>query len=134
MVISRPRPIKTEEFRVGGVVKEIDCKKKQWFTFEIQQKSRDIRRGLKELTPRIQKVESKNYNYFRTPPFKDLAIRAIYLNSESEEGLYESPENNLPYEIHSISGDLLYRQSIVETKKDISKRLEKIAIEEELRK
>lgn len=134
MVINRLRPQKTEEFRVGGVVKEIDREKKQWFTFEIQQKPRDIRRGLKELPQRIQKVENKDYNYFRTPPFQDLVIRAIYLTSESEEGLYKNPDNNLPYEIHSISGDLLYRQSIVETKKDISKRLEKIAIEEGLRK
>jgi hypothetical protein len=130
MVISRPRPIKAEEFRVGGLVKEIDREKKQWFTFEIQQKPRDIRRGLRELTPRIQKVENKDCNYFRMPPFQELVIRVIYLTSESEEGLYKNPENNLPYEIHSISGDLLYRQSIVETKKDISKRLERIAVEE----
>ena len=61
-------------------------------------------------------------------------IRAIYLNEESVMGLYKSMENNLPYEIYSLGGDLIYRQSISERKKDISNRLEKLAVEEGLRK
>lgn len=133
MVIHKPQTWKIEEPRVGGIVKDYDKEKGKWFSFETQLKIRELRKDSKELKPRIQKVENKDYNYFRMPPFKELIIRAVYLNKESQDGLYKDKENNLPYEIWSIGGYLLYRQSISEKKKDIYNRLEKLAIEEGLR-
>ncbi len=131
MPIPKPYTREIGEFRVGGVIK--DYKEGEWFSFEIQRKDRDIKRGLKQLRPRIQKVKNGDYRYFRTPPFKELVIRAIYLTKESEEGLYKNEENNLPYEIRSIGDELLYRQSIAITKKEIFNRLERLAVEEGLR-
>jgi len=132
MVIHKPYTWKIEEKRIGGTVK--DYKEGQWFSFEIDPKERNLKKGLKELIPRIEKVENEDYNYFRDPPFKEIIIRAVYLNEESKNGLYKDSKNNLPYEIWSIGRDLLYRQSIVERKKDIFNKLEKAAIEEGLRK
>jgi hypothetical protein len=134
MTIHKPYVWEIEEFKVSGAVKDYDREEGgKWFIFETKPKSKGLKKGLEELKPRIQKVEKRAYNYFRIPSFQDLPIRAIYLNEESENGLYKDPENNLPYEIHSISGDLLYRQSTIETKKNIFNKLEKAAIEEGLR-
>jgi len=131
MVSNKPYVWRIEEFRIGGFIK--DYEDGEWFSFEIQRKDRDLKKGLKKLNPRIQKVKNKEYNYFRAPSFKGTIIRAIYLNKESEEGLYKDEENNLPYEIRSIGDELLYRQSIAETKKEIFNRLERLAVAEGLR-
>jgi hypothetical protein len=132
MVIHKPESRKLKEPRIGGIIKKYEVGK--WFSFEVEPKPRDLKKSLKELKPRIQTVNNGNYKYFRDPPFRELIIRAIYLNEESELGLYKDEENNLPYEIWSIGEYLLYRQSIKETKKEIYNRLERLAVEEGLRK
>ncbi len=128
----KPYKHKKEEPSIRGEIK--DYKKGEWFTFEIIPNERDPRKKSGKIVKRTQKVTKDEYNYFQSPKFKQLAIRIIYLNKESAYGLYKDPENNLPYEIRSIGDTLLYRQSIVERKEDIFNRLEKLAVEEGLRK
>ncbi len=128
----RARPAKKfEEIRIGGKITEI---KEKEFSFEIYRKERELRNRLKQLEPRTQTVSSNEDNYFQNPKNKTANIRAVYLNKESEEGLYKDEQNNLPYEIWGTEGFLLYRQSIKEKKEDIFNRLEKLAVEEGLRK
>jgi len=113
--------------KIGGVVTESE--KNQWFRFDIRPKNRDFREELKELRPRIQKIENGNYKYFRQT-FKGAIVHLIYLNWESAKGLYKNPDNNLPYEVLDINGSLIYRQSIIERKEDIFNKLEMAAMEE----
>lgn len=128
----KPYKPKNEEPSIRGEIK--NYKKDEWFSFEITPHERDPRKKSGKLTKRIQKVTKGEYTYFQSPKFKELAIRIVYLNKESAYGLYKDEENNLPYEIRSVGDTLLYRQSIIERKEDIFKRLEKIAVEEGLRK
>lgn len=124
-------PKKFEEIRISGEV--IDVKEKEWFSFETKLKQRELRNKGEQLRPRVQTIYKKEDNYFQNPS-KLTHIRAVYLNKESEQGLYKNPENNLPYEIWGQGDFLLYRQSIVEKKEDIFNRLEKLAVDEGLRK
>ncbi len=128
----KPYKPKKEEPSIRGKIKSY--KKGEWFSFEITPKERDSRKESLESNKKIQKVTNGNYKYFQDPSSKELVIRIIYLTKESIYGLYKDPENNLPYEIRSIGDTLLYRQSIVERKEDIFNRLEKLAVQEGLRK
>lgn len=116
--------------KVGGII--LDIEKGKWFTIGRRYKSREPEE-LKEVKPRTQKIENGEYNCFN-PTVKNAYVNLIYLNLESAKGLYKNPENNLPYEILSQFGELVYRQSIKERKEDIFNRLEKLAVEEGLKK
>lgn len=105
-----------------------DYKEGQWFTFDIQPKNRDFRDELRELRPRVQKIENGKYNFFKST-LKGATVHLIYLNWESAKGLYKNPSNNLPYEVLDINGSLIYRQSIIERKEDILNKLEMATIE-----
>ena len=128
------KPERIRGIKIRGVISEVpDSKKDQWFTFDIRPKNRDLREELKELRPRIQKIENGKDKYFKKP-FKMARVHLIYLNWESAKGLYKNPVNNLPYEVLDESGSsTIYRQSTIERKEDIFNKLEKAAIEEGLR-
>ena len=128
----RTKPEKIKGIKIGGVVTEV--KENKWFTFDIKPKSRDLREELKEIRKRFQKVENGKDKYFKSPYFTGTGLHLIYLNWESAKGLYKDPKNNLPYEILDVNGSSIYRQSTVERKENIFNRLEKIAVEEKLRK
>jgi len=115
--------------KVGGII--LDIEKNKWFTISRRYKSREPEE-LKEVKPRVQKIENEEYNYFK-PTVRNAYVNLTYLNLESAKGLYKNTENNLPYEIISQYGELIYRQSVKERKEDIFNRLEKLAIEEGLR-
>jgi hypothetical protein len=125
------QPPEIKGIKIRGIVTDIE--KGKWFTFDIRPKNRDFREELKELRTRVQKIENGDYKYFR-PVSKNSMIHLIYLNWESAKGLYGDSKNNLPYEVLDMYGGLVYRQSIVERKEDILNNLERIAIEEGLRK
>jgi hypothetical protein len=108
-------------------------KKEKWFTFNIKPKNRDKREELSEIRPRFQKIKNEYYNVLELP-LSSTDIIITYLNWESAKGLYKEPKNNLPYEIMDFYGRTIYRQSMIEKKEDIFNRLEKLAVEEELRK
>lgn len=127
MVIRKPESKKIEGIKIGGIITEIE--KDKWFIFDIRPKNRDFRKELNELRPRVQKIENGDYRYFK-PSIKNAIVNILYLNWESAKGLYKDKENNLPYEVVSRYGELIYRQSIVERKEEILNRLEKIAKEE----
>jgi hypothetical protein len=111
---------------VGGII--LDIEKGKWFIVGRRHKSRESKE-LKEVKPKIQKIENGEYNCFN-PTVRNL----IYLNLESAKGLYKNFEDNLPYEILSQFGELVYRRNIKDRKEDIFNRLEKLAVEEGLRK
>ncbi|MGY4884467.1 MAG: hypothetical protein ACP5NZ_02710 [Nanobdellota archaeon] len=123
-------PPEIQGIKVGGKI--LDIEKGKWFTVGRRYKSRE-QGELKEVKPRIIKIENGEYNSF-SPTSRNAYVNLLYLNLESAKGLYKDPENNLPYEIMSQYGELVYRQSVKETKKDIFNRLEKLAVEEGLRK
>jgi hypothetical protein len=116
--------------KVGGIILEIE--KNKWFTIGRRYKSRESEE-LKEVKPRVQKIEKEGYNFFN-PSIRNAYVNLLYLNLESAKGLYKNPKDNLPYEIISQYDELVYRQSIIERKEDIFNRLEKLAVEEGLRK
>ncbi len=116
--------------KVGGII--LDDEKGKWFTVGRRYKSRESEE-LKEIKPKVQKIENGEYKYFR-PIEINAYVNLTYLNLESAKGLYKDAENNLPYEIISQFGELVYRQSICEKKEDIFKKLERLALEENLRK
>jgi hypothetical protein len=125
------QPPKILGFRVKGYILEYERNK--WFTFDIRPKNRDKREELNKLRPRVQKLENKQDNYFK-PVLGNTAVYLLYLNQESANGLYKDPENNLPYEILDMNNIPIYRQSIIEGKEDIFNNLERIAVEEGLRR
>ncbi len=132
--MKKPEKEKIEVVKIRGKILETGKKEKEkWFTIDITPKSRDKREELQEIKKRYQKIENEDYNVF-TIPFPNTDIIITYLNWESAQGLYEDPKNNLPYEIMDFYGGLIYRQSMVEKKIDIFNKLEKLAIEEGLRK
>jgi len=126
----RLKPDKIKSIKVKGVVTE--AYRNKWFKFEIKPKSRDLREELKKLKVREQKVENGDYKYFREV-FNGVGVFLSYLTWESLKGMYKDPKNNLPYEIWTEGGELVYRQSIIERKEEIFNKLEKTAIEEGLR-
>mgnify|MGYP000885539986 CR=1 FL=1 len=115
--------------KVGGII--LDIEKGKWFTIGRRYKSRESEK-LKEVKPRVQKIENGEYKYFK-PIGRNAYVNLTYLNLESAKGLYKNPENNLPYEIISQYGELVYRQSICEKKEEIFNKLEKLAVEEGIR-
>jgi hypothetical protein len=121
----------TKGIRVGGIIREIE---KNSFIFDFRTKNREFREEIKELRPRSQKIENNKQNYFVLPTIPTQRVHLIYLTQDSLEGKYKDPEFNLPYEILSENGNLLYRQSIIERKEDILNNLEKTAIEEGIKK
>jgi hypothetical protein len=123
-------PPEIQGIKVGGII--LDIEKGKWFTVGRRYKSRESKE-LKAIQPRVQKIEKGQYNYF-TPTVKNAFVNMLYLNQESANGLYKDPENNLPYEIVSQFGELVYRQNIKDRKEDIFNRLEKLAVVEGLRK
>ncbi len=125
----RLKPNKVEGIRIGGVILET---KKDWFTFEFRTKNQSFKDKLRELRPRVQKVENGKYKFFGQT-FSGVHVNLVYLNWESAEGRYKNPENNLPYQIFSQNGIRIYQQDTKETKENIFNRLEKTAIEEGLR-
>jgi hypothetical protein len=129
--MQRVKPERIKGIKIKGVVR--DSEKEKSFTFEFQPKNRDFREELEELRPRSQKIENGRHKYFRSA-FRGAKVHLIYLNWESAKGLYKNSENNLPYEVLSEDGNLLYRQSIIERKEDIFNNLEKAAIEEGIKK
>ncbi|MEK6833736.1 MAG: hypothetical protein AABY32_06865 [Nanoarchaeota archaeon] len=130
MVIHKPESKKIMGIKIRGAV--TDCEKNKWFIFDIRPKNRDFRDELKELRPRVQKVENGDYKYFKQT-FKGAIVHLIYLNWESAKGLYKDSNNNLPYEVLDMYGGLVYRQSRIERKEDIFNRLERIAKEKGLK-
>lgn len=116
--------------KIGGII--LDVEKGKWFNVGRRYKSREPSK-LEKIPPRIQKIKNGEYNFFN-PIGVNAYVNLMYLNMESAQGLYKDQENNLPYEIISQFGELVYRQSIKETKKEIFDKLEKLAIEEGLRK
>ncbi len=130
MVIHKPQPEKITGIKIRGII--TDYEKGKWFIFDIRPKNRDFRDELKELRPRVQKIENGDYKYFR-PTLNGAIVHLIYLNWESAKGLYKDSNNNLPYEVLDMYGGLIYRQSIVERKEEILNKLEKISIEEGLK-
>ncbi len=130
MSIPRPARKKIEGIRVGGKI--LENEKGKWFIVGPRARSRELKKILEELSPRTQKIQNKKNNYFRNAGV-NAYVNLIYLNWESAKGLYKDPENNLPYEIISQYGELIYRQSIIERKENILNKLEKAAIEEGLR-
>jgi len=125
--MKRVKPERIKGIKIKGVVR--DSEKEKSFTFEFQPKNRDFREELEELRPRTQRIKDGKQNYFR-PAFKGARVHLIYLNWESAKGLYKDHKNNLPYEVLSENGSLLYRQSIIKRKEDILSGLEKTAMEE----
>jgi hypothetical protein len=123
----KSRSGQTKGIRVGGIIREIE---KNSFIFDFRTKNREFRDEIKELRSRTQKIENNKHNYFVLPTVPTQRVHLIYLTQDSLEGKYKNPENNLPYEILSENGTLIYRQSTVERKEDILNRLEKTAIEE----
>jgi hypothetical protein len=132
MVIHKPQKSKIEGVKINGIITEVE--KGKWFIFDIVPKNRDFREELKEIRPRVQKIENEDYNFFRPPYTKNVPVNLLYLNWESAKGLYKNPCNNLPYEVVSKYGELIYRQSIIKRKEEILNGLEKLAIDEGLRK
>lgn len=122
-------PPEIQGIKIGGII--LDIEKGKWFTVGRRYKSRESEKT-KGVKQGVQKIENGDYNSFN-PTVKNAYVNLLYLNLESAKGLYKNPENNLPYEILSQFGELIYRQSIKERKEDIFKRLEKLAIEEGLR-
>jgi len=116
--------------KIGGIILYIE--KDKWFTVGRRYKSRESEK-LKEIRPKIQKIEKGEYNHFQLT-IRNAYVNLLYLNLESARGLYKNPENNLPYEIISQYGEWIYRQNVKERKEEIFNRLEKLAIEEGLRK
>lgn len=131
MPIRKPEKKRIEGIKLGGKILEVEDDK--WFIVGSRIKSRELKKVLKELTPRTQKIENNKKNYFKKT-IKNAYVNLIYLNWESAKGLYKEPENNLPYEVLTQFGELIYRQSTIDRKEDIFNRLEKIAVEEGLRK
>lgn len=123
-------PPEIQGIKIGGII--LDIEKGKWFTVGRRYKSRE-QGELKEVKPKILRIENKKDNCF-TPTSRNAFVNMLYLNIESAKGLYKDPENNLPYEIRSQYGELVYRQSIIERKEEIFNRLEKLAVEEGLRK
>jgi hypothetical protein len=115
--------------KVGGKIIEVE--KGKWFIIDRRYKSRESEE-LKQVKPRVQKIENGEYKYFK-PVGRNAYVNLTYLNLESAKGLYKNPEDNLPYEVISQYGELVYRQSICEKKEEIFNRLEKLAVEEGLR-
>lgn len=124
----RLKPQKVIGIKVGGVIH--DCGK-DWFSFEIKPKSRDLREELKEVWPRIRKIENGEDKYFEQPTFKGANVQLAFLNLESLKAYYKDPENNLPYEVFDTNGKSIYRQSRTKTKEKIFNRLEELFLEEE---
>lgn len=114
---------------VGGIITAIEEGK--WFIVKRRFKSRETAE-LKEIEPRIQKIENGKNRYFQ-PTIVNGYVNMHYLNLESANGLYKDPENNLPYEIFSQYGEWVYRQNTIENKENIFNRLEKLAVEEGIR-
>lgn len=123
-------PPEISEIKIGGII--LDIEKGKWFTIGRRYKSRESEE-LKEVQPRFQKIENGEYNYFK-PTVRNAYVNLTYLNLESAKGLYKNPENNLPYEIISQYGELIYRQNIKDKKEEIFNHLEKLAIEEGIRR
>jgi len=111
----------TKGIPVGGIVKEIE---KHSFYVDFRSRNRDIRnkRGVPE--SRVQKIINKKDNFFNLPTVPTQRVHLIYLTQNSLEGKYANPEFNLPYQIYTENGYEVYRQSIIETKEDILKKLE----------
>ncbi len=128
--MERLKPEKIKSIKVRGIVTEVY--KDKWFKFKIIPKNKNLKEELKKLKIIEQKVENGDYKYFREV-FNGVGIFLSYLNLESLKGMYKDPKNNLPYEIWTEGGDLVYRHSIIERKEEIFNKLEKIAIEEGLR-
>lgn len=133
MVIHKPAKINIPRISVPGIILKIE--KNKWFTVGRRYRSRESEE-LKEVklkSLRIEKGDDKKYNFF-SPTIVNAHVNLLYLNMESAKGLYKDPENNLPYEIVSQYGELIYRHNVKERKEDIFNRLEKLAVEEGLRK
>jgi len=126
--MKKPESKRIEGVKISGIITEVEQGK--WFIFDIRPKNRDFREELKKIRPRVQKIKDGYYKFFRPPSSKNAPVHLIYLNWESAKGLYKDENNNLPYEILYNSGELIYRQSIIEKKEDILNRLEKLAVEE----
>lgn len=59
-----------------------------------------------------QTFEKRDYNTFVNPPIHtDVLLR--YKDSKSKNLEYEASEDNLPYEVLSLRGELLYREDFV---------------------
>ena len=110
-------PPEISGIKIGGII--LDIEKGKWFTIGRRYKSRESEE-LKEVQPRFQKIENGEYNYFK-PTVRNAYVNLTYLNLESAKGLYKNPENNLPYEIISQYGELIYRQNIKDKKEEIFK-------------
>lgn len=132
MVIHKPQKSNKDipRINVPGII--ISIEKGKSFIVKRRYKSRESKE-LKEIKSQIKKIENKEYNYF-SPTVVNGYVNMYYLNLESANGLYKNSENNLPYEIISQYGELVYRQSIKEKKEEIFNHLEKLAVEERLRK
>jgi hypothetical protein len=113
--------------KIGGIITEIE---KNSFIFDFRTKNREYREEIKELRPRAQKIENGPQKYFDLPAIRMQRVHLIYLTLDSAEGKYENPENNLPYEILSENGSLIYRQSTVKRKEDILNDLEKATLKQ----
>jgi hypothetical protein len=129
MVIHKPTKVNIPIINVPGIITSIE--KGKSFIVKRRYKSRESEE-LKEIEPKIQKVENGKFRYFR-PTIINGYVNMYYLNLESAKGLYKDPENNLPYEIMSQYGELVYRQNTLDDKEVIFKMLEKLAVEEGLR-
>jgi hypothetical protein len=132
MVIHKPQKSKIDIPRicVPGIITSIE--KGKSFIVKRRYKSRESKE-LKEIEPKIQKIENGKFRYFK-PTIVNCYVNMYYLNLESAKGLFKDPNNNLPYEIISQYGEWVYIQNTVERKEDIFNRLEKLAIDEGLRK
>ncbi len=128
--MERIKPEKIPLIRIGGIITGAEGNK--WFSFDFRPKNRDFRKELKKLRPRYQILKNEPFNSFKET-VKGAHVHLAYLTWESAKGLYKNPKYNLPYEVLDVNGSLIYRQSIKEQKGKIFERLEKAAIEEDLR-
>lgn len=129
MVIHKPIKVNIPLINIPGIITSIE--KGKSFIVKRRYRSRESEK-LKEIEPKIQKIENGKFRYFR-PTIINGYVNMYYLNLESAKGLYKDHENNLPYEIMSQYGELVYRQNTLDDKEGIFKRLERTAIQEGLR-
>lgn len=130
MVTHKPTKVNIPLVNVPGIITSIE--KGKSFIVKRRYRSRESEE-LKGIESKIQKIENGRFRYFR-PTIINGYVNMYYLNLESAKGLYKNPENNLPYEIMSQYGELVYRQNTLDDKEVIFNRLEKLAVEEGLRK